>query len=367
MKVVYSPKGIVSDISPGRGVSAMERAGFSNIVMDFSVGEEVLYTECGKRGMRFPVAMVPCMSPDGKRVEDETFLAELTMECIQACEKIGCNDLIVPALSMECYQKLAVAARKKNVTLLLKNECRDLNGHLIRGSFCDARETAEILDATRFGFCLDVGVCNLCGQNMYEVIRVLGNRVKAVILRENDGHANGALLPFTSMGEYGSCTDWRSLILGLRDISFDGLVVFDFHDSLKGVPGTLRMKFLELARDTGKYFAWQLGQEQVLKKYKSRVLFGAGNMCRNYMKCYGTQFPPLFTCDNNRALWNTRVEGLMVKSPEELKRLPKDCAIFICNIYYDEIAGQLQEMGLENPIEYFSDEWVPVMAGGNDA
>ena len=49
----------------------------------------------------------------------------------------------------------------------------------------------------------------------------------------------------------------------------------------------------------------------------------------------------------------------MVKDPEELRGLPKDCAIFICNIYYEEIAEQLRGMGLENPVEYFNDEYLP--------
>ena len=26
-------------------------------------------------------------------------------------------------------------------------------------------------------------------------------------------------------------------------------------------------------------------------------------MCRAYMKCYGQNFPPLYTCDNNGKVW----------------------------------------------------------------
>ncbi len=81
-------------------------------------------------------------------------------------------------------------------------------------------------------------------------------------------------------------------------------------------------------------------------------------MCRNYMKNYGEKYPPLYTCDNNSKLWGTIFEGIEVKSPEELKKLPADCGIFICNIYYSEIEAQLREMGIEN-IEYFNDEYMP--------
>ena len=52
-------------------------------------------------------------------------------------------------------------------------------------------------------------------------------------------------------------------------------------------------------------------------------------------------------------------EGLEVKDPQELKALPEDCVVFICNIYYREIEAQLRQMGIENPIEFFNDEYMP--------
>jgi len=120
----------------------------------------------------------------------------------------------------------------------------------------------------------------------------------------------------------------------------------------------LKPQLMQLAKSVVDYFKWQIEIESFLKKYNKRVLFGAGNMCRNYMKCYGDKYPPLFTCDNNKALWGTEFEGLEVKNPEELKKLPADCAIFICNMYYREIESQLREMGVTNPIEFFNDEYM---------
>ena len=81
-------------------------------------------------------------------------------------------------------------------------------------------------------------------------------------------------------------------------------------------------------------------------------------MCRAYMKCYGEEFPPLYTCDNNPQVWGTEFCGLSVHAPEDLRSLPEDCAIFICNIYYEEIEQQLRDMGLKNPIERFNDEFM---------
>ncbi len=81
-------------------------------------------------------------------------------------------------------------------------------------------------------------------------------------------------------------------------------------------------------------------------------------MCRNYMKCYGRKYPPLFACDNNPKLWDTEFEGLMVKNPEELKNLPEGSGVIICNIFYREIRTQLEHMGIFN-IGYFNDEYMP--------
>ena len=39
--------------------------------------------------------------------------------------------------------------------------------------------------------------------------------------------------------------------------------------------------------------------------------------------------------------------------------MPEECAVFICNIYYDEIEQQLRDMGIKNPIERFNDEFMP--------
>ena len=166
------------------------------------------------------------------------------------------------------------------------------------------------------------------------------------------------MLPFTCVGESGVRTDWMGLIRGLRDIGFDGELTVEFSGTTAAFSPLLRPTLFQMAREVGEFFRWQVRMEQNLKKYRSIVLFGAGNMCRNYMKCYGEKYPPLFTCDNNPELWDKEFEGLIVKNPEELKKLPENCGVYICNVYYQEIELQLREMGIVN-IEYFNDEYMP--------
>lgn len=249
---------------------------------------------------------------------------------------------------------------------LLRNQCREVNGHFVRGENSDARELAKKVDALnvdachrQYGACVDTGVLNLCGQNPYEYIKTLGHRVKVVILRENDGQHDDALIPFSCVVNGRSQMDWLGVIRGLREIAFDGMLVMDFSDTWKVFSPLLRPQLMELAKSVGEFIKWQVEIEHFLTKHKSIVLFGAGNMCRNYMKCYGEAHKPLFTCDNDASKWGKEFCGLEVKSPVALKELAKDTVIMICNTHYFEIEQQLQEMGIENEITFFNDEYMP--------
>ncbi len=412
MEILCAPSGIVSRERPEQGILDLAEAGFRNMLLDMGMycppgeleqtgrsgkGQErrpgILLSECPselgnclktmvescrRSGLGMPLAAAPCLAGDTGREDMGELLGRLAGESVRVCAEAGAGYLMVKPLfagiargkewdvNREYYLRLAREENDKGVMILLVNQCRNINGRMARGICAEAEEAAAWVDrlnreagGERFGFCMDVGAYNLCGQNMREAAVTLGSRVKAVILRDCDTQRENAMLPFTYVGQGQSRTDWLGLIRGLREIGFDGLLALAFGDTASAFSPLLRPGLLQLARDVGEYFGWQIGIEGRLKKYGSRVLFGAGNMCRNYMKCYGRQYPPLFTCDNNPALWGEDFCGLEIKPPEKLKDLPEDCAIFICNIYYREIKRQLREMNVRNPIEFFNDEYMP--------
>lgn len=410
MKLVCSPYGIVDKDRPGQGLMDISGAGFQELVCDLSmvcsawelenIGKnsskvlqripvsqnpeklseylQLMLRKSKEMVLTYPIAAAPSLLNDTKRDDLNPLLQALAEESIRICGKLRCGYLVMRPLSAgiakeqlweinrSYYLHLAELAKENNVMLLLINQCRNINGHLVRGICADGREAAEWVDRLnseageeRFGFCMDVGVCNLCGQNLYDFIQELGDRIKAVVLRENNGSQGASLLPFTAIYKGSPQTDWLNLIRGLRDIFFDGLLILNMADTAAAVSPILRPDLLRYAKSVLDYFKWQIEIESLLKRYPSRVLFGAGNMCRNYMKCYGEQYPPLFTCDNNKSLWGTEFCGLTVKPPVALKELSQDTAVFICNIYYREIERQLREMGIKNPIEFFNDEYMP--------
>lgn len=393
MDITCASQGIVEYKHSKQGIEDIVRAGFEYMLLDLSAVfsskefENVvklyeyikpMLDQCKAKHIQCLTAAAPCLNRNTKCDITNDFLWQLAVESIKICGQAGCKFVIVQPLfagipqqdlwecNKEYYLDLAEYASQAGVQILLENQCKDYNGHLMRGICSDGIQAAEWIDKLneeageeRFGFCMDVGVCNLCGQNMYDFALALGNRIKAVILRDCDGSEESALLPFTAVKKGQSRTDWLNLIRGLREIGFDGELILNMADTATAFSPILRPELMRMAKSVADYFKWQIEIESLLKKYDKRVLFGAGNMCRNYMKCYGEEYPPLFTCDNNRNLWETDFCGLTVKNPEALKDLPDDCAIFICNIYYRDIEAQLRQMGIQNPIEYFNDEYMP--------
>lgn len=411
MNIICSPSGIVYPFRPSQGIIDIAKAGFQNISLELDmccpayeledygkasvdkenteypegyeylpvsknpteIGRffERLISSCREKCLQLPLARAPYLPRDTKRSDLSDLLLKLYEESIRFCGKIGCKYLVIRPIentreqNQGYYLHLAVVARENQVTLLLENQCYSMNGHMVRGVCADSQEAAEWIDILnremgeeRFGFCMDVGVCSLCGQDMHEFAIRLGDQIKAVILRDCNGRQEGSMLPFTNTHHGQTQTDWLNLIRGLREIGFDGQLVLDIRDTAVAFSPLLRPQLMIFAKATAEYFKWQIEIENLLKKYTSIVLFGAGNMCRNYIKCYGEKYPPLFTCDNNQKVWGTNFCGLEVKSPEALKKLPCNCGVFICNIYYHEIEQQLRDMGVEN-IEFFNDEYMP--------
>ncbi len=419
MRVNCTMLGAVAPRHPKQGLTDLKKAGFTDLMLDFNIfgrlntvieedynGElrqkwaEDLKNKCREYGIKTPVANAVTLNkyslqnvgPDEfyttgkidknlKRL-DIPSLYDLTLRvskaCIRSAIEFGAGMIVVQPfwfhVSLEeeweinraYYLELAKECGDSDILILLTNICKYVDGHLVRGLCSDSDITRKWIDdlnreagCERFGFMLDTGYFNICGRDMYEVCIALGDRIKAVSLRDNSGHDDASMLPFT-VANYGTNgTDWLNLIRGLRKIAFDGELIIEYYDSMRTLSPMIRPTFYPLVKAVGDYFKWQVEIENNLKKYNKIVLFGAGNMCRNFMKNYGEKYRPLYTCDNNEKIWGTEFEGLIVNPPEKLKELPEDAAIIICNIYYREIEAQLREMDITNPIEYFNDEYMP--------
>ena len=415
MRVLCSPLGTVFDPKrPEQGIRDIVDAGFDGTVLDgrmycnadeyrdversrknasankrpflpdrpeeFRTVAEPFATTCRGRGLSMPILQAPILWRGVGHSSMNDSCRALVLASVKKAVDSGCDHVIVSPLfagipyaslweeNKAFYLELMKACENTDLRILVENYYVDHEGHAVRGFLSDAsmaagfvRELNEATGSDRFGFCLDVGVCNLCGEDMYEVVTGLGDTLSAVILRDGNGQVEASLLPFTAIENYGQQTDWLSLIRGLRQIRFDGDLILEAGETLGAVSPLLRPSYMKIAKETADYIAWQIGIEKTLRKYKHIVLFGAGNMCRNYLMNYGDQYPPLFTCDNNKARWGEDFFGLTIHDPKDLLDLPEDTGIFICNVYYREIEDQLLKMGITAGIEYFNDEYLPVL------
>lgn len=410
MKLLTSPCGYIDTLRPGMGIKDTIESGFKNMLLNFELGVDpgmieqygksnyksnnynialdnpdrlpermkVFLDKAAANKIEFPVALSPYIYPTTKLKDIEDKLFELAVNSMKICESVSCRQIIVRPLfagiadgemrskNKAFYLQLAKVAKERDIQILIEPQCKDMNGHMIRSFFADEVVLSDFIDELNkevgndvFGACMNVGTLSLCRQNMYDYAITLGDKIKAVIIRSCIDENDRACLPFSGIGMKGFTADWLNLFRGLRKISFDGNLIMDFKDEIAPLSPMLRPHLLSMAYETAKYFMWQIEMEKLTEKYDSCVLFGAGNMCRNYMKNYGERLRPLFTCDNNSSLWGQSFESLEIKSPEEIKKLDTNTAIFICNIYYREIATQLREMNINNPIEFFNDEYMP--------
>ena len=330
--------------------------------------------DCSRSGVPVCAMRMPRLRWDTKRTDLNKLLLRIGMEGISACARAGCGVIVIQPLfsgipkdalwqeNHRYYAALGGRAKRAGIRILLENQCGCVNGHLVRGVCADAVAAAEWIDRLNeeigeeiFGFCLDTAACSLCRQDMGEMAVLLGSRLGAVLVREGDGVQEGSRLPFTGGDAAGQDADWQRLIRGLRKAAFDGILIMDAGDTLRGFSHLLRPRVYSLIRSVADYLRWQIDMERCIRESAARVLFGAGKMCRQYMACYGEQYPPLFVCDNDPSRWGTKVCGVEVKPPEALRDLPEECVVMICNTFYEETAAQLKALGVGR-IGTFSDE-----------
>jgi len=82
---------------------------------------------------------------------------------------------------------------------------------------------------------------------------------------------------------------------------------------------------------------------------KQIILFGSGNMVKNYLNSVAAKFMPVFCVDNNSEKWGKLINNCLIRKPEVLKEIPQNqLHIIICNNYFREIGKQLRDMGIDD-------------------
>lgn len=122
---------------------------------------------CRKNGIEIPELYAPHFSREEDKLWLQDYITNMMLESIVFCKKAG----------------------EAGITILIVNQMEDLSGHLVRNELCEPQAAAELIDRLNhdagrnvFGFCLDTGVCNICGNDIQCFVNTLGDRLKAVVV-----------------------------------------------------------------------------------------------------------------------------------------------------------------------------------------
>lgn len=150
------------------------------------------------------------------------------------------NEQQVFEQNMKYYKALLPYAEESGVKIACENMwCGDRKRGVVRGSVCgNPYEHAYYVDAINsemFVACLDVGHSSLAGREAQDCIRVLGHRLLALHIHDNDYKDDMHTLPGLSE------MNWNEITKALADIDYKGDFTFEtnhFFDSLESIEET---------------------------------------------------------------------------------------------------------------------------------
>jgi sugar phosphate isomerase/epimerase len=385
LEIGVQSRGIIRESVIEVGYKRIKQAGITcvdyNIVSPEGSTEKLKVTyfkkhqECAARyGMRFSQVHAPIFKYDPNRPYKMEYILEEMKKSIAICSLLGSPYLVMHPLELafelgrvkeekinqEYFGSLVEEARRHDVMICIENMPYRRAGRVWEGACSEARKTVEYIDILnkkageeRFGACFDVGHANVLGKNLREEVRALGSHLKVLHIHDNDGVTDSHQLPYSfSDARSELCTtDWSGYLLGLREIGFGGVLSFETYRSFTSYPGVLQDSLLQYLYRIGVNFSHVICFNQILDQMgsKKKILFGAGKMFDVYMGEYGEKYPPIFAVDNNAHLWGTEKLGVPICNPQAILEVQEeDRVVILCNAYYEEIAKQLEDMGINH-------------------
>ncbi len=212
--------------------------------------------------------------------EDEynEFLMQALEKTIAGCRHIGCSRLIVHPffngydramppreewrLNMDRYARLIPAAKKHGVSILLENMFTRHRGKIYAACCSDFETACRYVDELNklageelFGFCLDTGHALLVSEDIRNVMALLGSRIKAFHIHDNNGADDLHTAPYMGI------LDWDRFVEGLRITGYRGALCFETHGAVNAFHPELVPDVLRLIAKTGRMFAEKAGME----------------------------------------------------------------------------------------------------------
>jgi len=194
------------------------------------------------------------------------------------CNKIGCKKLVIHGISlfateqnktpedykkmnMHLYESLIPTLQQTDIIVCLENLFTKNGSDFLEGTCSNPFEAVEYIDTLNkkagkmcFGLCLDTGHLNLLHKSFRVYMPILGDRIKALHIHDNDASSDQHLAPYTGT------IIWKDFINGLKQIGYNGDLSFEtFRQvTIKRVDKPVIMPFLKLIAQIGEYFKSEL-------------------------------------------------------------------------------------------------------------
>jgi len=223
-------------------------------------------TELGRRwGVEFAQSHLPYYDifaqNDSSKVK---LMEELIRRCIIASGELGVKWAVAhPGTfydagpdtaaslekNLEYYSVHLETARKAGVGLALENEFeyKGANQKIFAVNINELCELADAFNDPLIGVCYDFGHANLSGGLHRQNLKIIGSRLKATHVHDNNFTHDDHLLPF-----FGK-TNWPDAMAALAEIGYDGDLTFEIQEFARYMPNELKHLAVELSVKTGNY------------------------------------------------------------------------------------------------------------------
>jgi sugar phosphate isomerase/epimerase len=151
--------------------------------------------------------------------------------------------------SLEYFKPLLELAARHHVGMAIEN-LWELNISPLRRYTTTAEELCDLVDSLPFdnvGICWDVEHADIMKQDQHAALDLVGKRLKATHISDNQGAAVDHILPF--MGN----TDWPELMRALRDVRYEGDFSYEVLHYVDRTPDELLFSALKHSYEVGKY------------------------------------------------------------------------------------------------------------------
>lgn len=149
--------------------------------------------------------------------------------------------------NLERFRRYGDLAARWNVGIAIENLHGSNRVHRFGAGPEDLLELVEQLGTQQFGVCWDTGHANLCGIDQGQALQMIGSRLKATHIADNDGQTDQHVAPF-----FGKI-DWKSVVQALKQIGYEGDFAFEIPYFSCGFDAGFHQEALNFSKKLGDY------------------------------------------------------------------------------------------------------------------